>query len=84
MAAQSSEAIAWRRSVVAGLVALAVGLGGELALGEPAQASGSGSAPFIERALAQVTPQLPLADVGRWLGRAVLGASRADSCRRPG
>ena len=78
-----AERTAFRRGFVAGALVLSLASTGQLVL---SQGSGStletpDSAPLVAYALDQVTPDLQLVQVGKWLARALFDKDRPSHRR---
>lgn len=84
MAPQTTTPNPWLRCFALGTAVFALSVGGEFSFNEEPfglrPSTTSASAPLIARALEAFTPDLPLTQVGRWIGKAVLEKSRADQC----
>ena len=69
----------FRRCLAVGLAAFLGAVGAEVSVGDGFAIDARPiSSPLIERAIAAVAPELPLVQVGKWIGKSVLAKSRAS------
>ncbi|HXN82203.1 MAG TPA: hypothetical protein VN883_06970 [Myxococcales bacterium] len=78
----SQERAVYSRSFAAALLALALAMGGQVLFGgeDASDSCPADLTPHMQRALAKLAPELPLVQLGQYLGRALVSRLHSD-CR---